>query len=75
MSGCSLNFQDIQGFNNLSSLAKKIFISVYQKHNLSVGIAYKKEWKPIKVKEHKDFLEVHFINGEWLHYTPKGDWY
>lgn len=68
-------FQDIEGWNEISVKAEEVFKRVYKLHNSCQGTDYKKEWIPVKVKEHKKYLEVHFANGGWLHYLPNGTWY
>lgn len=70
-----IDFEKIKGFKELSENAKKIFIRVYKSHNAVQGIKHKNDWMPVKVKEHKTHLEVHFKNKEWLHYMPDGTWY
>lgn len=75
MSYIEIDFNKVKGFNNLSEPAKALFERVYKCHNAGQGMDYKEAWKPIKVKEHKQYLEVHFKNGDWLHYLPDGTWY
>ena len=70
-----IEFNKIKGFNKLPDRAKKLFITIYKKHNGAQGIDYKIKWIPKKVIEHKDHLEVHFNNKDWLHWVPNGEWY
>lgn len=70
-----IDFQKVKGFSKLSEDAKKLFIATYQKHNDCFGFDNKEDWVPVKVVEHKKYLEVHFKNGNWLHYTVHGTWY
>lgn len=69
-----IDFTKVKGFNQLSAPAKNLFEAVYKRHNAGLGSEYKKEYKPVKVKEHTSYIEVHFSNGEWLHYYPNGTW-
>lgn len=70
-----IDFTSVKGYSKLSEPAKEIFKQVYKLHNKSQGIDYKKDYIPRSVKEHKEYLEVHFVNGQWLHYLPSGAWY
>ncbi len=71
----SIDFNKVKGFNKLSDSAKEVFMRVYKCHNSCQGAKYKEDCIPVKVKEHKSYIEVHFKNGEWLHYSPTGTWY
>lgn len=75
MSYIEIDFEKVKGYSKLSDAAKRLFQIVYKKHNSAQGVEYKEDWKPVKVKEHRKYLEVHFKNRQWLHYTPKGTWY
>lgn len=70
-----IDFEKVNGFNKLSEHAKDLFKSVYKKHNSVQGKDYKEGWIPKKIKEHRSYIEVHFRNGEWLHYFANGTWY
>lgn len=70
-----IDFNKVKGYQNLTEQAKEIFQKVYKVHNSSQGIDYKERYIPQSVKEHKEYLEVHFKGGEWLHYLPNGTWY
>lgn len=70
-----IDFNKVAGYKKLSEPAKRIFESVYKAHNSQQGAEYKKYWVPVKVKEYKTHLIVHFANGEWQHYAPNGTWY
>lgn len=70
-----IDFNKVEGFSKLSDRAKEIFKRVYRLHNAQQGSDYKELWIPVKVKERKWYLEVHFKNGGWMHYLPNGIWY
>jgi hypothetical protein len=76
-----INFNAVEGFNKLTPEQQNLFIATYKRHNSIVGSEYKEEWQPVKVAwvEEKpsqySYLKVDFKNGQWLHYTQKGDWY
>ncbi len=74
MNYIQIDFEKVKGFNKLSDQARDLFRSVYVRHNSGQGMDYKEDWTPKKVKEHGGHLEVHFNNGEWLHYYPNGTW-
>lgn len=74
MNYIKIDFSKVKGYNQMSEKAKKHFERVYKAHNSIVGNEYKEDWEPIKVKEHENFIEVHFKNGEWLHYYSNGTW-
>lgn len=69
----SKNGKEIKGYDKLSSVAKRVFLSVYRRHHNAAENF--DPWMATEVKEHKDHIEVHFKNGEWLHYMPDGTWY
>lgn len=69
-----IKFSNIEGWNQLSEVAEKVFIRLYKAHNSCLGLDYKEQWEPIKVKEFRAYLKVWFVNGEWLHYYPNGTW-
>lgn len=69
-----IDFAKVKGYNKLSDQAKVLFVETYRTHNSGQGLEYKEDWEPIKVKEHLSYLEVHFKNGEWLHYYINGTW-
>lgn len=69
-----IDFNTVKGYKKLSDPAKELFESVYKVHNAGQGTDYKEGYRPIKVKERTTHLEVHFANGEWLHYYPNGTW-
>jgi len=76
-----INFNDVKGFDKLTPVQQSLFIDTYKKHNSLVGSEYKEEWQPVKVAwveespSRYSYLKVEFKNGDWLHYTQKGDWY
>ena len=75
MNYIDINFNKIKGFNKLSAEQQRLFISTYKIHNSMHGNDYKAGWLPISVKLEKSYLIVVFLNGEWLHYTQRGEWY
>jgi hypothetical protein len=75
MNYIKIDFNEVEGYNKLSDDAKKVFERVYKAHNSAQGNDYKEKYIPTSVKEHKEYLEVHFKDGEWLHYTANGEWY
>ncbi len=74
MNYIEIDFDRVKGYNKLSTNAKKFFQQMYIKHNSAHGLEYKKNWIPVSVKEHRQYLEVHFSNNEWLHYYNNGTW-
>lgn len=75
MNYINIEFNNVKGFNALSDKAKEVFKNTYILHNSAQGNDYRENYIPVKVKEHKNFIEVHFVNGKWLHYLPDGTWY
>jgi hypothetical protein len=75
MNYIKIDFNSIKGFQKLTEQQKKLFIKTYKENNNCFGLEEKEKWKPIKVQALNDDLIVHFKNGEWLHYTSRGDWY
>lgn len=63
----------IKGYNELSAESKKTFDRVYADHQAIVED--KKNWSAISVIDREIYLEVHFQNGFWLHFTADGSWY
>ena len=58
----------------------KLFLDVYQKHNRGMGLEKRKDYTLshiVKVERNLEekCLNVHYENGDWWHYTPKGEWY
>lgn len=70
-----IDFSKVKSFDKLSEPAKKLFRSMYKRHNAVQGLDHKVRWIPKSVKEHKSHLEVHFLGKDWLHWTPSGEWY
>lgn len=68
-----IDFNKVKGYSKLSKQAKQAFEIIYKKH--SQGLDNKEDWSPVKVIQRDTHLEVHFKNGEWLHYLPNGTWY
>lgn len=71
----NIKLKEIKGFEKLSLAGKKVFLSTLGKHYEHLSDESKEKYRPVKVKEHKDYIEVHFSSGEWLHYTASGEWY
>ena len=69
-----IDFYKIEGYGVLSLNAQKMFKYMYEKHNSGQGNEFKKDWIPVKVIEHKTYLEVHFKNKQWLHFYIDGTW-
>lgn len=69
----NIDYLKVKGFEKLSPKAQQLFQHIDRNHTACVRD--KAAWTPVKVKERKDHLEVHFKNGEWLHYSPNGSWY
>jgi hypothetical protein len=66
---------NVKGFNKLTPEQQAQFIKTHQRHQSGVGNDYKEGWTPVSVRPLGRNLQVTFKNGEWLHYTPTGDWY
>lgn len=65
--------KEIEGYEKLSVLARKVFDRTHQAHQKAID--NKEAWQVVKVKERKAYIEVYFYNGQWLHYKNKGTWY
>lgn len=74
MNYIEIDFSKVKGYNKLSDKSKRLFEEIYKRHNSVVGNYYKEDYQPIRVKEYKNFIEVHFKNGDWLHYYNNGTW-
>lgn len=68
-------FEKVKGFDKLSEPAKKLFKTMYKRHNAAQGLDYKISWIPKSVIEHITHLEVHFTGKGWLHWCTNGEWY
>ena len=81
MNYVEIDFNKVKGFEKLTQKQQELFIGIYKKHNSCQGNDYKKDWAPVSVKWVKDnperysYLKVIFKNGDWLHYTQRGEWY
>lgn len=81
MNYIEIDVNKVKGFNKLTPEQQGLFIRTYKFHNSIVGNDYKEGWVPVKVKwieknpSRCSYLKVDFKNGEWLHYTQKGEWY
>lgn len=81
MNYIEINYNEVDGFTLLTKEQQTLFISTYKRHNSGVGHEYKEDFTPVKVewvKEKPDlysYLKVTLQNGDWLHYTQKGEWY
>lgn len=77
----NLRFDEIIGFENLSVEAEETFINTYNIHSLVPGVATKIQYIPKRLVEIENgIIEVWYdakgkSNGNWLHYTPDGEWY
>lgn len=68
-----MELQKVKGYDKLSKGQQDLFVRVNAKHIATVE--NKSSWTPTNVKWDKTYLKVTFKNGEWLHYTPGGEWY
>ena len=75
MNYIKIDFNEVEGYNKLSDIAKKTFERVYKAHNSAQGNKYKSDYIPTSVKDKDEYLEVYFTNGSWLHYAANGEWY
>ncbi len=81
MNYIEIYFNNVEGFDKLTQEQQKLFIKTYKLHNSIVGYDYKEGWIPVKVAWIEEnpsvysYLRVEFRNGDWLHYTRKGEWY
>lgn len=64
-------YENIKGFSRMSEKAQDFFKMMYQKHMKSIE-RDQLDWVPVKVVERSNHIEVHFTNGEWLHYWANG---
>lgn len=64
---------EIEGYEKLSPLGKKVFDRTHEAHKKVVDD--ESAWQVVRVKERKKYIEVHFSNEKWLHYMPNGQWY
>ncbi|MFJ5771433.1 hypothetical protein [Psychrobacillus sp. NPDC093180] len=58
----------------------KLLLSVYAKHNSSMGLEKRKDYTAsdiVKVERNakEQCLHVHYKNGDWWHYSNDGTWY
>lgn len=65
---------------HLNDTEYHVLLSVYAKHNSSMGMAKMKNYTLsdiVKVERNteENCLNVHYKNGDWWHYTPNGQWY
>lgn len=65
----------VKGFNKLTKEQQELLINTNKRHKAGVGLDYKDGWTPTSVRPLGKNLKVTFKNGDWLHYTPNGDWY
>lgn len=82
MNYIEIDFNKVKGFDKLTQGQQELFIGIYKRHNSCQGNDYKKDWTPVSVKWVRDkenskysYLKVIFKNGDWLHYTQRGEWY
>lgn len=60
--------------------AVQAFYRVFNRHMACLGTEKRKEFdlnaiKSIHWKNKENCWHVHYKNGEWLHYLPKGEWF
>jgi DNA-binding PadR family transcriptional regulator len=67
------NYEDINGYYQLSDAGKELFKRVHKQH--MDNIEDKTDWIVASVQEHRKYIKVTFRNGEWLHYGVDGTWY
>ena len=67
--------KNVKGFSKLTPEQQQLLIRTNERHKSGVGSDYKDGWTPVSVKPLGKNLKVTFKNGQWLHYTPRGDWY
>jgi len=70
-----MEFKIIIGFDNLTEREKELFKQIYYKHQAALGSQEKSKYTPTKVILKANHFKVSFINGEWLHYTFRKEWY
>ena len=78
MSYIEIDFYKVIGFNKLTPKQQELFKSTYRVHNSIHGTDYKEDYIPASVRWVNDrpgYLKVVFRNGNWLHYTQRGEWY
>ena len=67
--------KNVRGFSRLTQEQQELLIRTNKRHKDVAGTDYKEGWTPINVKPIGRNLKVVFKNGEWLNYTPDGNWY
>jgi len=70
-----MDFNKVKGYEKLDPGIQKIFENTYKNHQATLGAEAKKDFTPVRVKIEYGYLKVTFANRDWLHYTPKGEWY
>lgn len=70
----------IAGYENLTDTQRKIFVNVHKRHLSAMGEVERAKRTLDKVKKLKwnaqdQTVEVYYTDGEWWHYSSKGDWY
>lgn len=65
---------------HLSNDEYGLFLLVYSKHLQAMGERTREKYSVDKIERiernlEKQCLEVHFVNGDWWHYTVDGAWY
>lgn len=66
--------------SQLTDTMYKIFLSVYAKHNRSMGLEERAKYTlsditKVEVNIEDNCLNVHYADGEWWKYTLDGRWY
>lgn len=65
---------------HLNDQEYKLLLQTYANHNSSMGLDLRKNYTLsdiVKVERNikENCFVVHYKNGEWWHYTPRGEWY
>ncbi|MEC1768314.1 hypothetical protein [Schinkia azotoformans] len=65
---------------HLTDREYQLLLTVYANHNRAMGIEKRKDYTLsdiVKVKRNlkEKCLEVYYRNGDWWHYTTKGEWW
>lgn len=66
-----LDYEKIKGFSKLNPTEQESFKNLHQRHMNALERDHI-SWTPVKVIKRVNRFEVHFINGDWLHYWADG---
>lgn len=69
-----IDIEQVKGYAGLTDGAKAHLKQIYQSHMQAVGTEARQGLIPIEVKEAREWVEIYFNNGEWLHYYANGTW-